>query len=247
MDAIVFDWDGTLADTLGPMYAANVAVMARLGLPFDAQRYRASITADWRVMYGRLGVPLERIDEANAHWWAILDRDDAALFPGVRGALERLAAAGHPLGLVTAGLSDRVGPQVRRLGLDGMFGSIIYGDDRYADDLPVHKPDPAPLRRALADLGCLDRPERSVYVGDTPDDMRMALAVGTVAVGIESIFGNAAELRAAGAREIAASTVEWVERHGATNGARPSPSGTTSSGSPTPSAGPGSASGSAPG
>jgi phosphoglycolate phosphatase len=243
MDAIVFDWDGTLADTLGAMYAANVAVMARLGLPFDAERYRSSITADWRVMYGRLGIPIERIDEANEHWWAILDRDDAALFPGVRDVLERLAAAGHPLGLVTAGLSGRVGPQVRRHGLEGMFQSIVYGDDLYADNLPVHKPDPAPLRRALAELACLDQPERSVYVGDTPDDMRMALAVGAGAVGIESVFGYATELRAAGARETAGSTVEWVERHLARNIARPSPAGPASTGSHTPGARPGSSPG----
>ena len=152
MNAILFDWDGTLADTLGAMYDANVAVMARLGLPFDEERYRHSITSDWRVMYARLGVPIERIDEANEHWWAIVDQDDAALFPGVREALDRLAAAGHPLGLVTAGLSHRVGAQLRRHGLEGMFGSIVYGDDLFAGNLPVHKPDPAPLRRALAEL-----------------------------------------------------------------------------------------------
>jgi phosphoglycolate phosphatase-like HAD superfamily hydrolase len=243
MDAIVFDWDGTLADTLGAMYAANVAVMAHLGLPFDAERYRSSITADWRVMYGRLGVPIERIDEANEHWWAILDHGDAALFPGVRDALDRLAGAGHSLGLVTAGLSGRVGPQVRGHGLEAVFQSIVYGDDRFDDDLPVHKPDPAPLRRALAELGCLDRPERSVYVGDTPDDMRMAVAVGAVAVGIESVFGYAPELQAAGARETAGSTVEWVERHLARKVVHPNRSGPVAAGSQTPGAGPGSASG----
>lgn len=212
MDAILFDWDGTLADTLGAMYDANVAVMAHLDLPFDEERYRRSITSDWRVMYERLGVPTERIDEANEHWWAILDQGDAALFPGVREALDRLAAAGHPLGLVTAGLSQRVGPQLRRHGLEEMFGSIVYGDALFADGRPVHKPDPAPLRRALAELGCLDRPERSVYVGDTPDDMRMALAVGSAAIGIESVLGDAAGLRAAGAVETAATAVEWIER-----------------------------------
>jgi HAD superfamily hydrolase (TIGR01509 family) len=243
MDAIVFDWDGTLADTLGAMYHANVAVMARLGLSFDAERYRRSITADWRVMYERLGVPAERIDEANDHWWAILDQDDAALFPGVREALDRLEAAGHPLGLVTAGLSGRVGPQIRSNGLERMFQSIVYGDDRYADDLPVHKPDPAPLRRALAELGCLDRPERSVYVGDTPDDMRMAAAVGAVAVGIESVFGVVAELRAAGARETAGTAVEWVERRLGGSTAPSSPSRPLSTGPRTSGVRPGSAPG----
>ena len=157
-------------------------------------------------------MPIERIDEANEHWWAIVDQDDAALFPGVREALDRLAAAGHPLGLVTAGLSHRVGAQLRRHGLEGMFGSIVYGDDLFAGNLPVHKPDPAPLRRALAELDCLDRPERSLYVGDTPDDMRMAIAVGTAAIGIESVLGDADGLRAAGAGETAATAVEWIER-----------------------------------
>ena len=35
MDAILFDWDGTLVDSLGSMYQANVAVMRAFGLPFD--------------------------------------------------------------------------------------------------------------------------------------------------------------------------------------------------------------------
>ena len=40
MEALLFDWDGTLADSLGAIYAANVAVMDALGLPFDEGIYR---------------------------------------------------------------------------------------------------------------------------------------------------------------------------------------------------------------
>jgi len=42
--------------------------------------------------------------------------------------------------------------------------------------------------------------------------MRMAVAVGARAVGIESILGNADDLRAAGAVETAVSTAEWIDR-----------------------------------
>lgn len=207
MDPILFDWDGTLADTLGVIYEANVAVMSSLELPFDRELYRRHFAPDWRVMYGRLGVPEDRLEEANARWWAALAAADTALFPGVREALERLAEAGHPLAIVTAGRSDRVGAELRRLGLEPLFGAIVYGDD-----FPAQKPDPAPFRAALARLGLADRFASSRYVGDTPDDMRMAVAAGARAIGIESVLGDAADLRSAGAHETAASTVEWVDR-----------------------------------
>ena len=57
-----------------------------------------------------------------------------------------------------------------------------------------------------------DRPERTAYVGDVPDDMRMARAAGAHAVGITSALGEAAELLAAGAREVAPSVAEWADR-----------------------------------
>lgn len=207
MEAILFDWDGTLADTLGLIYEANVEVMAALGLPFDRTLYRRHFAPDWRVMYERLGVPADRLEEANARWWAALDQAEAALFPGVREALEGLAAAGHPLGIVTAGRSDRVGAELRRLEIDRLFGAVVYGDDG-----PAQKPDPAPLRAALAALGHADRATASIYVGDTPDDMRMAVAAGVGAVGIESVLGDAGDLRAAGATETAVTTVDWIQR-----------------------------------
>jgi HAD superfamily hydrolase (TIGR01549 family) len=205
VEAILFDWDGTLADTLGAIYRANVEVMRALGLPFDPAIYRRHFAPDWRVMYERLGVPADRLEEANERWWAALDETDTVLFPGVRAMLQGLASAGHPLGIVTAGRSDRVGAELRRHGIERLFGVIVYGDDG-----AVQKPDPEPLRSALARLGVAARPSASTYVGDTPDDMRMAVAAGVQAVGIESVLGDAGELRAAGATETAATTVEWA-------------------------------------
>jgi HAD superfamily hydrolase (TIGR01509 family) len=206
MRPILFDWDGTLVDSLGALYDANVAVMELFGLPFDEPLYRRHFTADWRIMYRRLGVPFDRLEEANDVWMRAYEGGRrASLFPGVREALAALARTDRPLGLVTAGHRDVVGPQLDRLELRSLFTVAVFGDDH-----PVHKPDPAPLQAALVALGCEDRPGDATYVGDSPDDMRMARLVGTHAVGIASLLGDPAELTAAGAHEVAASVADWV-------------------------------------
>lgn len=207
MDAVVFDWDGTLVDTLGALFRANVAVFASFGIPFDEAAYRRHYAPDWRVMYARLGIPPERLDEANEGW---LDHFDGGreidVFPGVLEALQRLRAAGLAIGLVTAGHRAIVEPQLERTGVGGLLDARVYGDD-----LPVHKPDPRPLRVALAALGLEGRPEAAWYVGDAPDDMRMARTVGARAVGVASILGDPDELRAAGAGVVVTSVPAWVD------------------------------------
>lgn len=210
MEAILFDWDGTLVDSLGAFHRANSVVMKAFGLPFDVARYRRHYVPDWREMYRRLGIPADRIDEANSLWWATFaaSGDAVVAFAGVEAALERLDRRGIALGIVTAGHRDVVEPQLERTGLGRLLPTRVFGDD-----LPVSKPDPEPLRLALRLAGEAHRPETSIYVGDAPTDMQMAVAVGARAVGIESVLGERAELVAAGAHEVAASVHEWVERH----------------------------------
>ena len=109
---------------------------------------------------------------------------------------------------MTAGPSRVVEPQLERTGLGALLPIRVFGDD-----LPVHKPDPgrSGWRSELAGDG--HRPETSIYVGDAPTDMQMAVAVGARPVGIESVLGDPDELRAAGAVEVAPSVAAWVERH----------------------------------
>lgn len=221
MEAILFDWDGTLVDSLGAFHRANAIVMESFGLAFDIQTYRRHYTPDWREMYRRLGIPHDRLDEANGLWEATFadDGDAVVAFPGVLAALERLRDTGAVLGIVTAGLREVVEPQLVRTGLGPLLPIRVFGDD-----LPVHKPDPEPLRRALRLAGDGHRPETSVYVGDAPTDMQMAAIVGARPVGIESAVGDPDDLRAAGAVELAPSVAAWVERHLAAGAARsPSP------------------------
>jgi phosphoglycolate phosphatase-like HAD superfamily hydrolase len=210
MQAIFFDWDGTLVDTLDSFHAANSAVMASFGLPFDLVAYRRHYAPDWRVMYRRLGIPADRLEEANELWESVFGAgaDRVAAFPGVGEALARLRSSGTALGIVTAGHRAVVEPQLERTGLGELLPIRVFGDD-----LAVHKPDPEPLRLALRIAGARHRPDTTAYVGDAPTDMLMAVAVGARAIGIESVLGQSDALRAAGADEIASSVPIWVDRH----------------------------------
>jgi pyrophosphatase PpaX len=207
MRAILFDWDGTLVDSLGAFQHANATVMASFGLPWDEAIYRKHYAPDWRQMYTRLGVPPDRLDEANELWHTTFAQaEDVIAFEGVVDALRRLDETGCGLGIVTAGDRFIVEPQLERTGLGALLPVRVFGDD-----LPVHKPDPAPLRRALDLLGLDAHPDEVAYVGDAPTDMRMARAVGVRAIGIASVVGDPEELRAAGADEVAPTVAAWVD------------------------------------
>lgn len=205
MEAICFDWDGTLVDSLDTFFRANAAVMAELGLPFDVSAYRRHYAPDWRLLYQRLGVVEADLDDAHRRWRRHFDPAGTRPFPGTGPALRALVGAGYRLGLVTATIREVVEPQLRAFDLDQLIPVRVFGDD-----LPVHKPDPAPLRLALVRLGMPADESRIAYVGDAPDDMRMAHRAGVRAVGVEGILADRAELLAAGADEVHPSVAAWV-------------------------------------
>src|SRR4029079_15648775 len=104
MRAILFDWDGTLVDSLGAFQHANATVMASFGLPWNEAIYRKHYAPDWRQMYTRLGVPPDRLDEANELWHTTFAQaEDVIAFDGVVDALRRLDETGCGLGIVAAG------------------------------------------------------------------------------------------------------------------------------------------------
>jgi beta-phosphoglucomutase-like phosphatase (HAD superfamily) len=105
MDAVIFDWDGTLIDSLPIFYRANAAVMALYGLPFDESAYRRPVAADWRQMYTGLGLTVDQLDEANgAHEVA-----DSVL-AWVTRLLSQGARTEPPIRRVGPGLLERVEP-----------------------------------------------------------------------------------------------------------------------------------------
>jgi phosphoglycolate phosphatase len=205
MQTILFDWDGTIVDSIGALFETDGAICRRIGVPFDESIFRRTFSPNWRLMYRTLGIPEERTNEAVQVWETTFHPDQTRSFPGTEEALARLAAVGCTLGIVTGGSRAEVEPQLTRLGIDAQLTVRVYGHDTTAG-----KPDPGPLLLAL-EMASAVRPEDAVYVGDALDDMRMAAAAGVRGVGIVSMLATADDLLAAGAVECAGSVVEWVD------------------------------------
>lgn len=207
VEAIVFDWDGTLIDSLPAIFDANVQVLAEFGLPFDVGRYRAAYVPDWRVMYRRLGVADEQLEDVGTRWRELYRTTEGArLLPRIGESLQRLAEAGFVMGLVTAGDRDVVEFQLERYGLGELLPVRVFGTDPIAS-----KPHPDPLLLALRQLDRIERIATARYVGDVPDDMRMARAVGSLGIGIESTIGTRDDLIAAGAHVVYPGVAEFVD------------------------------------
>lgn len=175
MIPIVFDLDGTLIDSAPDFHAGANGLLAdegHAGLSFDEARSFIGNGAAVFVakMRAARGIPDSQQPRLHAEFVRRYD-DFVSLthpYPGVRAALARLKARGHPLGICTNKPYRPTLAVLRHLGMEGLFATIFGGDS-----LSVHKPDPAPLHAAFAALG-----RSGIFVGDSEVDAECARAAG---------------------------------------------------------------------
>jgi len=201
--AALFDWDGTLVDTIPMIYRANVVALREYGIELSRAWYRERYTPDWRRSFTELGVPEEHWDAIAIRWAEEMHAGRPRALPWARPALRRLRRHGVRVGLVTASTRSVVEPNLRRLNLEGVFDTI-----RYSDDVRRSKPHPDALLEALAELGV--RARDTVYVGDTTVDLEMARAAGApfVAVGRTT---SEERFRVAGIGRVWRGVGEWAD------------------------------------
>lgn len=207
IEAVVFDLDGTLADTLEDIAAAMNYALDRHGLPRrPVDDYRDLVGEGVRTLVER-ALPPDRADlrgpvlaDLGTHYVEhMLDRTRP--YPGVPEMLEALAIPAAVLSNKPQAATTRM---VERLFAGHRFAAVHGG----RDDVPL-KPDPAPLLAIVGELGVEAR--RTAYVGDTRTDMETALAAGAVPVGVEWGFRDRGELLAHGARAVVATPAELLE------------------------------------
>jgi len=180
-EGMLFDLDGTLADTAPDLGGALLAMMVEDGLeplPFERVRPWVSWGAMRLIQLG-YGATLDPDRSAQlrqrflAHYEARLCHE-SRLFPGIPEALHALEDAGIPWGIVTNKPGWLTEPLLGALGLDGA-GTVISGDT-----LPFAKPHPMPLLHAARELDVNIR--GSVYVGDNVRDIEAGRAAGMYTV-----------------------------------------------------------------
>jgi HAD superfamily hydrolase (TIGR01509 family) len=187
--AILFDWDGTLVDSAERTFHCYERIFAVHGIAFDRTAFERTYSPDWYRTYEQVGLPPAAWADADARWNACYDGEPSRLIPGARDGLERLAAAGRVLGIVSSGDGVRVRAEIATLGLDALFATEVCGGETAR-----RKPHPEPLLVALERLSLA--PAECAYVGDSPEDVAMAKAAGAFAIGIPGGFPNRAGLAA---------------------------------------------------
>lgn len=186
---VLFDWDGTLIDSYHADSQAYLGMFREIGLDWGLKVLERNYSPDWYTVYRAAGIPKERWDEADNLWRIHYAKHPSKLIAGARRVLERLERR-HTLALVTSGDRLRVSRQLREFGLMRTFRVRVCGDDS-----AEKKPHPAPLHRALRQMKM--EANECVYVGDTPEDLEMARAVGMRAIAILGPFPTEKRLRAA--------------------------------------------------
>ena len=198
MKTVIFDLDGTLADTSGDLIsAANVCFM---GLGFGAL-LDPVLDAGTALRGGRamLSLGFSRVDRFNERdfddqyqvlleaYAKDIDRH-TVMYPGAMEAVEILKSRGYGVGIATnkpEALADKL---MRSLGVRDAFASLVG-----ADTLSVKKPDPEHLFQAALRAG--GSPARTCLVGDTATDRNTAKAAGVPSILVT--FGPSGEDMAA--------------------------------------------------
>lgn len=181
MRTVIFDLDGTLADTSADLIDAANACFRALGHgdlldpAADALTAFHGGRAMLRLGFTRIGEGGEpEVDREYLRLLAFYEEGIARqtrLYPGAVAAVEALRAAGFATGICTNKPERLAAMLLDRLGVRHHFASLVG-----ADTLAVRKPDPAPYRASVERAG--GALARSMLVGDTETDRRTAAAAG---------------------------------------------------------------------
>lgn len=181
---VIFDVDGTLANSIGMFYDVAVEVLELAGVPPAPKErvYELMRVGDDDPLaklfppdYPDLVETLKRIvDERMVEWMRRYHYETEAV-PGSVELLHALATKGIRLGIATS--SGRALPFLDQWGVRHLFHGIVG-----REDVESRKPHPEPVLKCLGHLQ-LD-PHEAVYIGDSPIDIRAGKAAGLYTIGV---------------------------------------------------------------
>lgn len=180
VDAVLFDLDGTLLDTIRDLAEGANRMLAEIGRPLRSQAEIHSFVGKGipnlvrRCLTEGATASEEEIDAAVAVFrrhYAVVNGQDTRIYPGVVESLEALAGQGLRLACVTNKAAAFTEPLLARMGLAGWFDAVVSGDT-----LAVKKPDPDVIRHTCGLLGVA--PEAALMIGDSENDALAARLAG---------------------------------------------------------------------
>jgi phosphoglycolate phosphatase len=214
--AVLFDLDGTLVETRQDIATGVNGMLAERGLdPLAVEQVGRHVGRGARVLVtcclAERGITVRTDEEIGAAYESFHRTYSAHLldttrpYPDVQEMCGRLERAGIAMAIVSNKPEDLSRRVLEGVGLAQFFPVVLGGDS-----LPVRKPDPAPLFRALSLLGIEDA---ALMVGDSEIDIQAARAAGMAVAAVAWGFGSQEELRASGADRLfdcALELTDWI-------------------------------------
>lgn len=200
LQAVLFDLDGTLADTAPDLGAAANAVLQEERLtakpllelrPYTSQGVRGLLRAGFGIEPDH--ADYDRLAQRFLEFYAERLCVDTTLFAGIPALLDALDDLGLGWGIVTNKRRRFTDPLVAQLGLTPRTSCVVSGDTT-----PQAKPSPLPILHACELLGC--DPLRTLYVGDDRRDIEAGRAAGCTTVAVSyGYLGHSGPLESWGA------------------------------------------------
>jgi HAD superfamily hydrolase (TIGR01509 family) len=198
--AIVFDFDGVIANSEPLHFRAYARVLAVEGVTLSQPDYYArylgfdDVGAFEAIARDRgqawTAADLNRLVERKAIELEALERDASVLFPGAADAIRR-AAAMVPIAIASGARGDEIRRVVRRERLEQLFAAIVS-----AEDTPISKPAPEPYLHALAQLrtaiGAPLAAAECVAIEDSRWGLESARAAGLRTIAVTNSYEAAA-------------------------------------------------------
>lgn len=183
MQAVAFDFNGTLSDDEHVLARVYQEMFAERGRPLTVDRYYEELAGqtDAEVFERWLGRSSRELITERVRRYNALVSDGSTVDEDARGAV-RWAAQRMPVALVSAAFRDEIEPVLRSSGLRDLFAVVLS-----QDDVTRGKPDPQPYLLAAERLG-VEPPELLVFE-DTDVGVASAKAAGARVVGLTRTHG----------------------------------------------------------
>jgi pyrophosphatase PpaX len=180
--AVLFDLDGTLADTVPLILRCYRHTMREhRGSELPDELWIRTIGRPLRSAMGDFtedAAEAERMVQTYVEFQRGVHDDMVCAFPDARRALEQLRGRGVRVGVVTSKGREMTGRTLGCCGIDDVLDVLVT-----ADDVSRGKPDPEPVLKALELLGLDDVPDEVLFVGDSPHDLVSGRAAGVKTAG----------------------------------------------------------------
>jgi len=206
---LIFDWDGTLMDSIDTIVACTQATVAELGLVAPSpQAIRSAIGLGLRETVDQLAPGCDDqtykavVETYRRLWWGGFNRR-TRLFAGVEPMLERLSSAGHTLAVATAKTRDGLSEDLANTGTASFFASSRTVDESES------KPHPGMVLGLLEEAGFLA--QEALVIGDSVHDLAMAENAGVDALGVTTGAQTGAVLQEQQPKDCLAGVIELEE------------------------------------